>query len=50
MTAFEPGRELTTLGSEWSARTALSNLPDHSSSARFSAEEVGRDIESRHGS
>ncbi len=46
MTAFEPGRELTTLGSEWSARTALRNLPDHSSSARFSAEEVGRDIES----
>ena len=46
MTAFEPGRELTTLGSDWSARAALRNLPDHSSSARFSAEDVGRDIES----
>ena len=32
MTAFEPGRELTTLGSDWSARAALRNLPDHSSS------------------
>ena len=46
MTAFEPGRELTTLGSGWSARTALRNLPDHSSSARVAAEDVGRDIES----
>ena len=46
MTAFEPGRELTTLGSDWSARAALRNLPDHSSSARVSAEDVGRDIES----
>ena len=46
MTAFEPGREMTTLGSDWSARTALRNLPDHSSSVRFSAEDVGRDIES----
>jgi len=46
MTAFEPGRELTTLGSEWSARAALRNLPDHSSSARVLAEDVGRDIES----
>ena len=46
MTAFEPGRELTTVGSEWSARAALRNLPDHSSSARVSAEDVGSDIES----
>ena len=46
MTAFEPGREPTTLGSEWSARAALRNLRDDSSSARLSAEEVGRDIES----
>ena len=46
MTAFEPGRELTTLGSDWSARAALRNLPDHSSSARVPAEDVGRDIES----
>jgi hypothetical protein len=45
-TAFEPGRELTTLGSNWSARAALRNMPDHSSSARVSAEDVGRDIES----
>jgi len=46
MTAFEPGRELMTLGSEWSARAALRNLPDHDSSVRVSAENVGRDIES----
>ena len=45
MTAFEPGREMTTLGSDWSARAALRNLPDRSSSVRFSAEDVGRDIE-----
>ena len=46
MTAFEPGREMTTLGSDWSARAALRNLPDHSSIPRVSAEEIGRDIES----
>jgi len=46
MTAFDPGREMTTLGSDWSARTALRNLPDHSSIPRVSAEEIGRDIES----
>ena len=44
MTAFEPGREPTTLGSEWLAKTALRNLPDQSSRARVSAEDVGRDI------
>jgi len=46
MTAFEPGRELTTLGSDWSARAALHNLADHASCARVSAEDVGGDIES----
>ena len=46
MTAFEPGREMTTLGSDWSARAALRNLPDHSSIPRVSVEEIGRDIES----
>jgi GT2 family glycosyltransferase len=46
MTAFEHGRELTTLGSDWSPRAMLRKLSDRSSTPRVSAEEVGSNIES----
>ena len=45
-TAFGPGTHLTTIGSDWWARTALRNLPAPSSIARFSPQEIGGNAES----